>query len=351
MSARIPLLLLLPVASLASGIAAAVPDACDAGSLGPSCSGSGSALLQIPLARDSARQRLAQDVEEEVEEEEHSGGKGGKGGAGKKDSGGSDAEVAYDKPKIKERKDDRNNRMPLKEALALDKAAAALFPEEFLPMMPVLYPGEMDKADNGIALKLEGLERDTPILLPGGTTIPYWQTLQYANRNFRLFVTRFLLKSKGGKVWDVITEDERIRVWAMTGIAHKRMLTDEFKACVMARDDIPSHHRDGSSLSAAIFYEVLEHVYRGSSFHGERKKTKASAWAFGTGIKFNTMTKLLDKRMGSFVGLYLHEQGHNMGYGHADKIPWVIQKCGGAKKAAAYFKAYDLAESPDFTVP
>jgi len=253
---------------------------------------------------------------------------------------------------------DRDNMMPLEEALALDKAAAALFPQEFLPMVPVLYPQELDNADKGIASKLEGLERDTPILLPTGITIPYWQTLQYANRNFRLFVTRFR-EPKANE--DVITEDERIRVWAMTAIAHKRMLTDVFKECVMARDDIPSRGttpRSAGDLSAAIFHKKLEHVYRGSSFSGQPKKGGggkkiASAWATGKGIKFNTVTKILDKKLGSFVGLYLHEQSHNMGYGHQDKIPWVIQKCAGSnkkKKGPAYFTAYDLAESPDFTV-
>lgn len=253
--------------------------------------------------------------------------------------------------------DDRANQMSSEEAHKLDEEAAKLEPEYFLNLASVLYPSERDEADKNIASSIKDLKRDAKITLQDGTTIPYWQTKQYGDRHFRLFFTRFREENDKGKKLDKISQAERARLWAIAGVSHKNMMSDAFKDCVLARTNIPATMVGvgkkslgrGTPLSAEIFYEHLEHVYRGSYVQVSRTKG-AAAFANGPGINFNSKNvKILDRKLAIFVGLYAHEASHNMGYNHPDKIPGAMETCT-RKTFKNTFQVYDLTLFPGFTV-
>merc|ERR1719422_1140074 len=122
--------------------------------------------------------------------------------------------------------DDSKNVMSKEDAQKLDTAAKELneFPD-FLPMTPVIFPDERDAHDAEIADRLKDVkDRDTIILLPDGTKVPFWQTLQYANRHFEIYITRFLEKHGGL----VIPIENRTRAWAISSLFRKMLCHPDF---------------------------------------------------------------------------------------------------------------------------
>merc|ERR1719162_1374954 len=96
----------------------------------------------------------------------------------------------------------------------------------------VLYPDLVKEHDKDIETKLENLTRDSQIVLPGGKTIPYWQTLQYSNRNFRQFITRFQNNSRKAKDPNDVSmpgpmdASEKTLAWEWNMLLRKILVTD-----------------------------------------------------------------------------------------------------------------------------
>jgi len=260
-------------------------------------------------------------------------------------------------------KGDVENVMHLDEAKQLDdamlnvgdlisrKASIGSLP----PMAPLLYPNLVEQHDAEILEKLTDLTRDSLITLPDGTTIPYWQTLQYANRNMRIFLTRFIEGEVGKRSFDVMPAEERAIVWEMSSILRKVLVTDCVKEFIEEDPKYPEkigfNKFKGEDFSAAIFYKHVEKDIRGSYMRlGEMKS--ACAYADGKGITFNNAKKFSEKDTMKFVGCYAHEQAHNMGYHHKDRAPGGIQSAVGKcyRKKAYDYVTHDLAKTPDFEI-
>merc|ERR1712217_319101 len=225
-------------------------------------------------------------------------------------------------------------------------------------MTPLLYPERVQSHDVDIADKLHGLTRDSGIVLLDGTTIPYWQTLQYANRNMRMFITRIREGNMKGKDFDHIPDKpDRTIIWELSSLLRKLLVTDCVKHFIENDKKYPNsftgfgkknEHR-GKKFSGSIFYNHLEADRRGSFIRlGELKK--ASAVATGDGITFNNAKRFSERSIGTAVAIMGHEQTHNMGYPHKDRAPngvqAAVQKC--FKKKAHKYTTYDLTKTPDF---
>jgi hypothetical protein len=241
-------------------------------------------------------------------------------------------------------KDDGDNRMPLAGAVKLDSEAMKLFPGT-PPMAPVLHPKGLAIKDKAIAVKLKGLKRDSRIRLPDGKTIPYWQTLQYANRHFRLYITRFREDSTATKKFGKISHAERVRVWGMSARLRKMLCHPDFRKWT-GRSKFRKPHTPSN------VYARFENVHRGSYIRIRNLKGKAMAVATGKGVTFNSARNFLQKPFDGMIGTYAHEVSHNMGYSHADGVPYPI---GDFIKAASRrklwnYRMYDLAKTPNFEV-
>jgi len=264
---------------------------------------------------------------------------------------------------ITESKGDVDDVMPLAEAQELDKWMLNVHQlisrketfDSLPPMAPLLYPTLLEQHDAIILEKLSGLTRDSQITLPDGTTIPYWQTLQYANRNMRIFLTRFIEGQVGKKIFNEMPTDERSIAWEMSSIARKILVTDCVKEFIESDPKYPNkigyNKFKGKSFSGAIFYRHVEDGTMGSYMRlGDM--SSACAYANGKGITFNNGKKFSEKRTTQFVGCYAHEQAHNMGYHHKDRAPGGIQsavdKC--YRKKAYNYITHDLSKTPDFVV-
>jgi len=256
---------------------------------------------------------------------------------------------------------DIENVMPLLEAQKLDEAMLGVNQlisrkesfDSLPPMAPLLYPTLVEQHDANILEKLGGLTRDSQITLPGNIKIPYWQTLQYANRNMRTFLTRFVEGQVGKRYFDEMPPDERAIAWEMSSILRKILVTDCVKEFIEGDPKYPSeigfNKFKGEPFSAAIFYKHIENDVRGSYMRlGEMKS--ACAYADGKGITFNNAKKFSEKDTMKFVGCYAHEQAHNMGYHHKDRAPGGIQSAVGKcyRKKAYNYITHDLAKTPDF---
>lgn len=257
-------------------------------------------------------------------------------------------------------KGDADNPMPLAEAQALDGEVADLGNFDSLPpLAPLLHPDLVDQHDAGILEKLQNLTRDSQLILPDGTRIPYWQTLQYASRNMRMFITRFMEGPVGKrKVFDPINATERAVVWEMAALTRKILVTDCVKGALEGDPKFPDTityskklYR-GAPFSGAIFYRHLEGDTTASYVRLGKLTGSMSAVANGAGITFNNKKQFSERDQGTFVGIYCHEQAHNMGYHHKDNAPYSIQKAaGGCHRQKAYnYTTYDLAAAASFQV-
>lgn len=240
---------------------------------------------------------------------------------------------------------DGKNPMSREEAEKLDQEAAKMYPYT-LPNVPVMYPGGVAEHDKDIAVKLEGLDRDAQIRLPGGKEVPYWQTLQYANRHFVIYVTRFREGKVGKKVFDDFPENERVVVWAWSGLLRKLLCTPDFAEWVKGQEF-------AEGATPELVYESFHDVSKGVSISQfDVAAPRVNAVANGRSIVFDNEKSLLEKDFGYMLQTYAHEQSHNVGYSHASKVPYPIMKF--VKEALVnkveQYEVYDLAKFPEFEV-
>ena len=253
---------------------------------------------------------------------------------------------------------DIDNVMPLSEAQALDGEVASLENFDSLPpLAPLLYPYLVDQHDSDILEKLQNLTRDSQLVLPDGTKIPYWQTLQYVSRSMRVFLTRFVEGTAGNKVFDNISAPERVVVWEMASLLRKLLVTDCVKQYIESDPTYPdtitysAQKYRGAPFSGAIFYKHLEGDVTASYMRLGVMNPRACAYATGVGITFNNITPFSEKNTKQFVGCYSHEQAHNMGYHHRDRAPGGIQtavlRCYNKNRK---YTTYDLTAYANFQV-
>jgi len=264
--------------------------------------------------------------------------------------------VTYDTP------DDRGNEMPLAEAQGLDEEVATKVSAEgkfdsLPPMAPLLYPDLVQQHDADILEKLQGLTRDSQITLPDGAQIPYWQTVQYLNRNIRIFITRFSEGKFGKKVFDHLPGSERTVAWEISALARKILASDCAYQLIVNDPKYPSklsHSKKdyrGAAFSGAIFYKHIEGDITGTYMRASSALKKACAVATGRAVTFNNKNKFSEKDTRQATGCYAHEQAHNMGYHHKDVAPGGIQRAVlDCYKNSVKYKTYDLAETPAFEV-
>jgi len=229
-------------------------------------------------------------------------------------------------------------------ALKLDENASQMFPG-VLPAVPVMYPEVMEARDRDIAPKLRGLNRSSRIRVRNDTEVPYWQTLQYADRHFGIHVDRFRGPWwTGGNKYYFIPNNLKSRAWAASGLLRKLLCTERFRIWVFTslfsgrtREDV---------------YRTFQNTQKGTYF-GVRDLSRGLAIANSKGAVINN--KMFLQIINSprwLIGILAHEQAHNLGFSHATGVPYPI---GNAMTLAVDAKAYDyevhdLSKTPDFEV-
>lgn len=224
-----------------------------------------------------------------------------------------------------------------------DQEAAKKFPDA-LPTVTAMFPALRKARDKDIASKLKGLQRDSIIRLPNNKSVPYWQTLQYADRHFRIYVDRFREGRFDGKWFKSIPEHSKTRVWAASGLLRKVLCSERFRTWVMGR------------TFKGVTPERVYHRFQ-SANKGTYAGVREYPWyvlgaANGQGVFFNHARKLLTGGMGQLLSTLAHEQAHNLGFSHRTGVPYPIGyhvKHALAKKFHNYH-VHDLAETPDFEV-
>jgi len=202
--------------------------------------------------------------------------------------------------------------------------------------------------DKHILSKLQDLNRNSQIRLPNGEVIRYWQTLQYANRHFGIFATRWRNEIDLKNPYEALPEHEKIQVWGMNGLLRKILCHPDFLTWTT-----DSYFEDGAD--SASVYKQFEDAHKGA-YIGKRhlKKKAVVAVANGKGIVFNTNNKkgLAERKFGKLMATYAHEFSHLLGYSHQSKVPYPIMKFVQASvdKKLYDYKVYDLIDTPDFEV-
>lgn len=258
-----------------------------------------------------------------------------------------------------ELKGDIANPMPLEEAQEWDSRISAMNPNcPLAPNAPLLYPEIVDAHDADIASKLDGMLRETEITLPDGTDIQYWQTLQYANRNFRQYITRF----KDGEGLYYVSESDKVTLWEATSTLRKILVTDCIKDYIYSFEGWPSTFTGGgvrasltgTPFSGDIYYTRTEKDIMGSMLGMKPYSGGACGAANGKEINFNSNWGLPEccEEYNWLLGCFAHEISHNMGYHHISRVPGQIQLSVGLcfKKKAHWYITHDLATTPNFTI-
>jgi len=238
--------------------------------------------------------------------------------------------------------DDSKNVMSKEDAQKLDAAAKALdeFPD-FLPMTPVLFPDERDAHDAEIADRLKDVkDRDTIILLPDGTKVPFWQTLQYANRHFEIYITRFFEK-KGGVV---IPFKNRTRAWGVSSLFRKMLCHPDFLKWTEEEEFV--------DVTGKEVYKSFEQGREGQAVKAKDLIGARTAQSNGRVITFDkNMRNFGETPVDKLLPTYAHETSHDLGYNHKTQVPYPIGSW--AKKpglSLTDYKVYDLAATPNFEV-
>lgn len=230
-----------------------------------------------------------------------------------------DGDVVGDfSPKKTALKSDIKNVMPLTEAQRLDEAAIKEYPD-MIPQVPIMFPDTLEWYDAAIVPKLQGLDRNSKIRITNQTEVPYWQTLQYAHRNFRFLITRFQEGAVRKKFFDTFTEAQKIRTWAINGLMRKILCTDAFRNWVMA-----SNFSDGATPDSV--YPSFEYANKATYISMyDIEGPRIDAYANAIGVVFDRY--FFSKASDSFLlGVYTHEQSHNLGYHHKSLVPNPIKK-------------------------
>jgi len=242
-------------------------------------------------------------------------------------------------------KTDAENTMPVEEAQSLDAATIGAHPE-VMPQAPSMYPDSLETLDAAIAPKLQGLSRHSLIRLPGGAEVPYWQTHQYANRHFRLFITRWKEGAVKEKTFDTLSEAQKVRIWYTHARLRKIMCTETFRTWVLS-----STFAEGNTPEGV--YAQFEGVPQGSSVAmRDIPKQNIGAVANGRGVVFDSV-KYETWSDEQLLGIYGHERSHNLGYSHESEVPYSLgrwlKNLAGPENVSAY-DSHDLAQHPDFEV-
>jgi len=205
----------------------------------------------------------------------------------------------------------------------------------------MIFPEERNAHDAEIADRLKEVrDRNTTILLPDSTKVPFWQTLQYANRHFEIYISRFV---EGGQ-FDNIPFENRTRAWAMSSLFRKMLCHPGFLAWTKERVFV-DRTREG-------VYKSFEQGREGQFVRRRDIPGAPLAVAHGRGITLdNIMRNLGMKPMLKLVSTYAHEVSHNMGYAHKTQVPYPIGYWA-AKPGfdLTDYKVYDLAETPNLEV-
>lgn len=238
-------------------------------------------------------------------------------------------------------KTDAPTTMPVEEAQGLDEATMNAHPD-VLPQAPSMYPDTLEALDAAIAPKLQGLGRHSVIRLSDGTEVPYWQTHQYANRHFRLTITRW--REDEGK-FDVLSEAQKLRIWAAHARMRKIMCTETFRTWVLS-----STFEEGNTPEGV--YAQFEGVPQGSFLAMKGLDGRRNGVANGKGVIWNSV-RFDSMSDDYFLGVYVHERSHNLGYSHQSQVPYPIgrwfTRLAGPGNVSSY-ESYDLAQHPEFEV-
>lgn len=240
-------------------------------------------------------------------------------------------------------KTDAPTTMPVGEAQSLDEATMSAHPD-VLPQAPSMYPDSLEALDAAIAPKLQGLGRHSLIRLPDGTEVPYWQTHQYANRHFRLTITRW--REGTNKNFELPSEAEKLRIWATHARMRKIMCTETFRTWVLSEEFEEGNTPEG-------VYAQFEGVPQGSYISmKDLPAPRANAVANGRGVAIDSV-KFDNLSDDYFLGVYVHERAHNLGYSHDTQVPYPIgrwfTRLAGPENVSSY-ESYDLAQHPEFEV-